>query len=107
MAAHIASFTGSNMLLEPHLLESGEAQRAHNVQYERGSARSFREPLPAGTLPAGSVSIYPVDGQWMAWGSDAVSVDAGPAIQDTRRIYYTGDGYRRCDLQARGRRCTG
>lgn len=92
MGAYIPMFTGSNLKMEPHLLENGQARRAHNTQFRDGAISSFRIPKLIGDLPAGSVSLYPVGDQWYTWASD-VSVVSGPSAQEEQRLYFMGDGF--------------
>ncbi|WP_417518725.1 hypothetical protein [Marinobacter sp.] len=91
----IALFRGANPKTEPHLLQSGEAQRAVNARLQTGGLMPFRGPttVQATTVP-GVTSIHRFGDTafWFEFAGD-VDVAEGPRRSDTETTtYFTGDG---------------
>lgn len=91
----LSFFRSARPKVQPHLLDTGEAQRAVNCRLQTGALQGFRGPtvVRATSRPAvKSLHRFGDTGLWFEWDSD-VDAAEGPLPSDTETTtYFTGDG---------------
>lgn len=92
---NINFFRGARPKLEPHLLETGEAQKAVNCRLQTGALEPFRGQSLVQAASLGSVATIYKYGDTNFWFefADDVDIAEGPIASDTESTtYFTGDG---------------
>ncbi|KZZ72404.1 hypothetical protein A3765_28510 [Oleiphilus sp. HI0130] len=92
---NVTFFRGSRPKIQPHLLETGEAQKAINCRLQTGALEAFRGPSLERAISVASVASlfkYADTNYWFEFQQDA-NVAEGPIASDTESTtYFTGDG---------------
>lgn len=89
----INAMGGIRPVEDKRLLGDNEAQIAHNCDLDAGNLRMAKSSSEAASLPdANRKSIYLAEDGWMSWLTDVNVVKHPVALDQHRRIYWTGDG---------------
>lgn len=89
-AIRLRDFKARIPKVNPKILQDDIAQIATNIDIRSGKLESFYNTGTPVSVPAGTKSVYELNGDWFSWDTD---VDVVRSATDNDRILYTGDGY--------------